>query len=250
MLELEARYTHLLQLVTSIGPAPAASFVELGSRVERQHRLKYGEQNLADERADERERDLAVNDPAALIAYETKWSKRLAKLQQTQPARWRVPGLSVEELRDLLTLRLIDAVRTSPKELARHRRPGKEWGFSFLAHQRKLLRRELRLELGLGDEDPLVIDGSPSGEERLIDEQWARLVALASTRAENGLTRPQRRWFAAMKLAASAGEFFESSGKLNLSAVSRLLDKDRSSAQRAFGELRQRFMRELKKLSG
>ena len=46
------------------------------------------------------------------------------------------------------------------------------------------------------------------------------------------------------------GEFFESSGRLNLAAVSRMLDKNRSSAQRAFGELQQHFRRELKKLGG
>jgi hypothetical protein len=53
-----------------------------------------------------------------------------------------------------------------------------------------------------------------------------------------------------MKMTANAGAFFESSGELNLAAVSRVLDKDRSSAHRAFEEISHRFCRELDALDG
>ncbi len=55
----------------------------------------------------------------------------------------------------------------------------------------------------------------------------------------------QRQWLAAMRLAAVRGEFFESSGRLNLSAASRVLGKNRSSAQHAFKELQARVASEL-----
>ena len=51
-----------------------------------------------------------------------------------------------------------------------------------------------------------------------------------------------------MREAASRGEFFASSDALNLSAVSRSLGKHRSSAQRAYEELRVRFTRERERL--
>ncbi len=246
--ELCRKYERTLQLAVSLHKEPFV-FDELRARIERQHRLKYGEVNLSAELVDERERDLATTDDGALVAYEKKWARRLAKLQRVHPSRWRVPGLSDDELRDELTLRLIEAVRTRPEELVQHHRAGKEWGLLFLAQQRRVLRQDFNMELVFDDEPP-ALDRPPTGEEQLIDAQSANLQALALERAESSLTLPQRRWFAAMKVSASAGEFFESSGKLNLSAVSRLLDKDRSSAQRAFGELQRRFARELKKLGG
>jgi hypothetical protein len=62
-------------------------------------------------------------------------------------------------------------------------------------------------------------------------------------RAEASLSKPQRQWYAAMRMAANAGSFFEASGDLNLSAAARVLDKNRSSAQRAFAEIRTAFAR-------
>ena len=90
--------------------------------------------------------------------------------------------------------------------------------------------------------------GAPNEEERLIDDEAAALRELARERATRSLSVPQRRWLAALTLSANAGAFFEASGKPNLSAASRVLGKDRSSAVRAFGELQHHFGRELGKL--
>lgn len=242
--ELRERYER-----AQAGAGEAASPAELLSRVEAAHREKYGTKSLAAEARDERLRDAAVTDDGALVQYEARWSSRLARLQRLYPGRWRVPGFSEDELRDELTLRLIDAVRTRPDELAAHHRAGKEWGLLFLARQRRMLQKDFRLEVVLADLSP-ALDRGLSGEEQLIEQQAAGAMALARERAEGGLSRPQRRWLAAMKMTANAGAFFESSGQLNLAAVSRLLDRDRSSAHRAFGELQRRFTRELKKLGG
>src|SRR5689334_11876610 len=81
-----------------------------------------------------RHRDAAVVDDAALVSYEAKWQRKLRRLQQAYPARWRVPGLSDEEVRDILTLRLIEAVRARSfehDELC----PGKEWGFLIVQEE-------------------------------------------------------------------------------------------------------------------
>jgi hypothetical protein len=97
------------------------------------------------------------------------------------------------------------------------------------------------------DEAPLFMH-APSQEDQWLDREAAQGMALARERAELGLSRPQRRWLAALKLSANAGAFFESSHEPNLSAASRLLGKNRSSAQRAYRELQGRFIKELNHL--
>lgn len=76
-------------------------------------------------------------------------------------------------------------------------------------------------------------------------EESERLFSVAGQRAEQSLSRPQRRWLAALKLSARSGGFFQASAKPNLSAASRVLGKNRASAQRAYRELQARFSREL-----
>lgn len=246
---LGERYARALSQPSSRGDFDGNHLASLRVRVEREHRAAHGEEKLAAEALDERERDAAVTSDIALIAYEKKWSKRLAKLQRAHPSRWRALGISDEELRDELTLRLIDAVRTKPEERSKHHRAGKEWGLLFMAQELRALRSGFRLKVVLTEPEP-TLDRGMTEEERLIAEEAASLLGQARERAESGLSRPQRRWYAAMRMSANAGAFFESSGKLNLSAVARMLDKDRSSAQRAFGELSNCFVRELKKLGG
>ncbi len=215
---------------------------------EREHRDAYTAHALAAELADERERDAAVTSDLALVAYERKWARRLVRLQRAHPARWTVPGFSDDELCAELTLRLIDTLRTKAAELgASDHRAGKEWGLLFLAQQRRALRASFRLKIVLEDPTP-VRDRTPNEEERLLMAEAMGLRELARDRVEMSLTRPQRRWLSALKLSANAGAFFESSGEPNLAAASRLLGKHRSSAQRAFGELRERFTRELRNL--
>jgi hypothetical protein len=184
------------------------------------------------------------------VAYERKWSKRLKGLQRAHPSRWSVCGLSDEELRDELTLRMIDAIRTRPEELEHHQRPGREWGLGFLAHELRVIRKSFRLKVVLAEAPIGCVDRAPNEEERFLAAEAESNRALARERAESTLNRPQRRWLAAMKMTANAGAFFESSGKLNLSAASRLLDKNRSSAVRAYGELSRHFSEELAKLDG
>jgi hypothetical protein len=81
---------------------------------------------LGAEQLERRERDAALTDDEALVAYEAKWQRKLAKLQRAFPARWRVAGLSDEEVRDLLTLRLLEAVRRADAEELALARPGRE----------------------------------------------------------------------------------------------------------------------------
>jgi len=200
---------------------------------------------LAEQR-DRAERDLARRDDRALVRYEAKWQRKLRRLQQLFPERWRVPGLSDEELRDLLTLRLLEAVReASPEELALAR-PGREWGLLIAQRELRRLRRAFKLRATPVDfRDTPVAEREPDQEEQLLAHESERLLLEAERRAERGLSVPQRRWLAAMKLSARAGGFFEASAEPNLSAASRVLGKNRSSAQRAYRELQARFSREL-----
>lgn len=198
------------------------------------------------EHRDRVQRDAARLDDQALVQYEAKWQRKLRRLQQTFPARWRVPGLSDEEVRDMLTLRLIEAVRqASPEELELNR-PGREWGLLIVQRELRKLRQAFKLPAIPVDfrKTPVVLRDL-NQEERLLEGESKRLFSVAEQRAEQGLSRPQRRWLAALKLSARAGGFFEASAEPNLSAASRVLGKNRSSAQRAYRELQARFAREL-----
>jgi len=205
---------------------------------------------LLAEHADRTERDAARFDDGALVRYEAKWQRKLRRLQQTFPERWRVAGLSDEEVRDILTLRLIEAVRqASPEELALAR-PGREWGLLLVQRELRALRRAFKLAATPVDfsETPIAMRELDQEEQLLLGES-ERLLLLAGQRAEQGLSRPQRQWLAALKLSARAGGFFAASAEPNLSAASRVLGKNRSSAQRAYRELRVRFSSELGRAS-
>lgn len=209
---------------------------------------RYGAKKLAAELAEERQVTRALEDDAALVAYEAKWVRRLKRLFAAHPSRWCLPGLSEEELIGELTLRLIDAIRSRSPELEEHHRAGREWGLTFLARARQAIRKGFRLDVVVADLAPILDRSRPDEEEAYAAREEEALDAMAKERAEGSLRRPQRRWLAAMKMTANAGAFFESSGKLNLAAAARMIDKDRSSAVRAFGELREHFNRERVKL--
>ncbi len=215
--------------------------------VEREHVARYGLRRLAAELEDERERDAAVAGDRALVSYERKWARRLAKLQRLHAARWCLAGLSDSELRDELTLRLIGSLRSPSADRTRYERAGKEWGLVLFTDERRALRRNFRLNVVLA-EPPVACDRAPTIEERLLEHEHGALLTRAEAQAESTLSRPQQRWYAAMRGAANAGAFFEASGKLNLAAVSRACGRTRSSATRAFHELETAFTRELEKL--
>ena len=199
------------------------------------------------ELSDRRERDAARTEDRALVDYQAKWYRRLARLQRSFPERWRVVGLSDEEVRDLLTLRLIEAVREPDAAELALARPGKEWGLLVAQRALRTLRRSFRLKVSPADFSEAHFDSrGPNQEEQWLEDEAERNRRSAQERAERGLSRPQRSWLAALKLSAHAGGFFAASAEPNLSAASRILGKNRSSAQRAFRELQARFSAELK----
>ncbi len=223
--------------------ADAAARVAI--RVEREHRERYGAAALTAELAEERERAAAAGDDDAWVLYEAKWRRKLRRLQHAYPERWRVPGLSEEEVRDILTLRLMEVVRAEQAELSRYRRPGKTWAMLCFQQHLRSLRKSFGLHAIAADFNTApILQHAPDQEQQWLDLEADRERALAGERAELGLSRPQRQWLAALKLSADAGAFFASSEQPNLTAASRVLGKNRSSAQRAYRELQGRFIRE------
>jgi hypothetical protein len=202
-----------------------------------------------DERTDRQERDRARTSDAALVAYEAKWRGRLGRLQRRYPARWHVPGLSNEEVLDLLCLRLIEALRGGEPELLALESPSRPWGLLIAARERRALRQAFRLAMTVHDfaETPSYRE-STDQEQACLDAEEQSLFAEAGARAKSQLSRPQRRWLAALELSARTGEFFAASSEPNLSAASRILGKNRSSALRAYRELQARFSSELARL--
>lgn len=212
-------------------------------------RFTSSERALANERQDEELRAAAAVADSALVAYQTKWERRLRRLQRAYPERWRVAGLSDDEVSARLTLRLIEAVRRPTPADLELRRPGKEWGLLILRLELRALRRSFRVATVPVDFAEAVSDSrSLSQEESFLELEGQRVLTLAQARAERQLSRPQRRWFDALRSSAAAGNFFGASDEPNLSAAARLLGKNRSSAQRSYRELQLRFGRELERL--
>src|SRR5882757_4103964 len=100
---------------------------------------------LAAELSELRERDAAATDDAALVAYEAKWRRKLRRLQRTFPERWRVAGLSDDEVCDLVTLSLIEALRNPEPGVWNLARPGKEWGLLVARQRLSALRKSFKL---------------------------------------------------------------------------------------------------------
>ena len=200
--------------------------------------------------ADARARDRARRSDRALVAYLETWERRLARLQKAHPERWRVAGLSPEEVRDALTLGLLEAIRAGGEAPPMHARPEREWGLAVALDRLASLRGAFRLEATPVDfrEPPALRQREPTLEERWLQHEGEACRTEARAGAERGLSKPQRQWYAAMRLAARGGEFFEASDRLNLSAAARILGKNRSSAQRAYAELQARFAEELEKV--
>ena len=172
-------------------------------------------------------------------AWLGRWDQALARMQRKHPARWSVRGWSPEEVRDELTLRLLEVMT----------REGACDALVVARARLSELRKANRLDQRVADipDAPVRLPPPATGEARMIETEADALRASARQRAEASLTQPQRRWYAAMRMAANAGEFFEASDELNLSAAARLLDRNRSSAARAYEELRATFTRELER---
>lgn len=218
-------------------------------QLERAHVARFGRAALNAERSDDVARTSARESDRELAHYQHTWERRLARLQRAHPGRWRVPGLSDDEVRDAITLHLIELIVAPPGGEPPPGRPGKRWGLCMAQAQLAILRRTFRLGALPTDFDATpVLERAPNQEERCLELEADQRRALAGARAERQLNRPQRTWLGAMQHAAADGEFFASSDQLNLSAASRQLGKNRSSAQRAYRALQECFQRELARL--
>jgi hypothetical protein len=234
-------------------PPPAASRQAIAAeaerscmQLERAHEARFGRAALTAERDDDIARERAQSSDDALFSYQQKWERTLVRLQRAHPRRWRVAGLSDEEVRDALTLRLLELIVVPHEGEPSRGRPGKPWGLCVAQTELSALRRSFRLAATPTDFDAApALECAPNQEDRWLELEADQRRAVAGQRAQRHLNQPQRRWFAAMQHAAAEGEFFSSSDQLNLSAASRKLGKNRSSAQRAYRALQECFQREL-----
>ena len=167
-----------------------------------------------------------------MIELHAAWDAKIRRMQRARPERWHVRGWSDDEVRDELTLRVLEHATCDEEAIMR-----------AVCARLNELRRTFRVRVHAVSEAPSWRD-VPSDEQRILEreEDVSREIAAAS--AESRLAAPQRRWLEAMRAAANDGAFFASSDELNLSAVARLLGKDRSSAKRAWDALRVRYARQ------
>lgn len=215
-------------------------------RVEQQHIESWGSRALRSEKHDELARDEARAHDAALVAYQSHWERRLKQLARRYPERFAAPGLSPEELRDTLTLHLIEAVR-HPERDSEFTLPGKEWGLVVVTAQLRELRRRFRLRAEVTDlRTVTLLQEGCSAEDLWLERESRECATWAAAAAERGLSASEKQWYAALRAAARQGAFFEASDRLNLSAASRLVGKDRSSAHRAYREIQAQFQAQLR----
>jgi hypothetical protein len=262
MAELKAKAIAMLATLTPTPPISGAEPAEspptaslqtivteaerLCMQLERAHEARFGRAALKAERDDDIALECAQSSGDALFAYQQKWERTLARLQRAHPRRWRVAGLSDEEVRDALTLRLLELIVVSAGGEHARGRPGKPWGLCVAQTELSALRRSFRLAATPTDFDATpALECGPNQEDRWLELEADQRRAVAGERAKRRLNQPQRTWLAAMQHAAAEGEFFASSDQLNLSAASRKLGKNRSSAQRAYRALQACFQREL-----
>lgn len=195
------------------------------------------------------EHEQARRSEAALVAFVEAWSHRIARLQRAHPRRWFVAGLSDEETRDALTLRLWERLREPPDP--DDCPEGKDWGLWVVERELRVLRARFRMRATAMDLRELVLpERAPGLEQRWIEGETVAERRAASARAESRLGAGQRQWLAAMRASVARGELFAASDRPNLSAASRTLGKNRSSAQRAFKDLQAHFRGELPRSSG
>ena len=217
--------------------------------VELAHVERYGSAALTAEYAEDSERELARQDSAALARYVTRWTRKIAYRQRVHAARWSVPGLSPEEVRDALSLRLWELLSGDRAGERAYCRAGRVWGLEVAVQELRSLRRRFKLA-------PVSVDFwatplpecAPNQEARFMELEASACRALAERQARGGLSQVQRTWLLALEAAARGGSFFRSSQALNLSAASRALGKNRSSALRAYRQLEDEFQRALDRI--
>ncbi len=230
----------------------AALLAQLGTatatEIERAHRARHAPEKLEAERREDARRAAAAQCDRELVRYEQHWAKRLRALQRAHPVRWHVPGWSPEEVVDALTLHLIEGVRGDPASDAEGR-PGREWGLLRAEARVRALRRTCRLEASPCDLRTAVLPAREEDPETAwLDAESERCRAIARRAAEEALAPSQRSWLGALRATVTDGDVFCASGKPNLSAASRRLGMNRSSALRAYRELRETFSAALRRV--
>jgi hypothetical protein len=205
--------------------------------------MKILEHNVA---ADDCLRERALENDGYLLEYVQKWAAAVERLQRSRPAQWRVAGLSDEEVRDSITLRLLEILRLQPPGFRELGRPGMAWGLAVAKSELSALRARFRVRIEPTDFAHVALPSrAATQEEQWLEEESASCRTVAADRARRGLSRLQRRWLAALELSAQRGESFEHGARVNVSAASRALGRHRSSGQRIYQQLCVRYRREL-----
>ncbi len=192
-----------------LGYQDAPQFSCRCEEVEASHVAAFGALALAREKEEDDARDLARRSDAGFVAYQKRWETKLTRLTKRYPERLSVPGLTHAEVRDMSSLRLLELVRTDDESCDVWAKPGREWGLAVVQFHVRELRRQFRLHAEPMDfREPLPVMGRESDhEERFLEMESEQCRWSAQRRAEDALTRPQRAWLAALKLAANSAEF-------------------------------------------
>jgi hypothetical protein len=231
--ELEERLTAALRWAEERHDATGGEFEPFADRVMAGAEVRFFQDHprraLAYELHDERCRAAAARGGGEMVRYLRYWHRRLAKVQTALGARWGVPGMTPEEVRDELETDLIMALR-KPALFELYERTGQEATQCYLDARRKRLARRHRMFVAMpADELPTLADHQPNPEQTLHDETRSTSMAGLVARLGDGreLTRPAKKWLAQFL------RYLDAHDELNLTEVAELVGKAPSSACRA-----------------
>jgi len=208
------------------------------STVLRRFYQEHKPRDLLRELDDEKLREHARRDDAAMVRYLAHWRKRLTQLQRGYMAgRWNVAGLRAEEVRDRLELDLLAAVKNRTIEDPAFAAPGSESTFIYLTRRVDKIELDryvtdiLSYHFGAEDDVTALARHEPSPEAIAIHRD-AELVAeeIFARASDLGLSRTQMRWLKAFMLEARGAA--QNNTKLNAARVASNMDRDRASASR------------------
>jgi hypothetical protein len=207
----------------------------------RKFQEEIGWENLRRERLDERRRLNAARSDDAMQKYLARWDRSIKKFRIAFPRRWRVPGLSDEELRAELQLRLLNRLRGGLTWEA-YEKPGAEATYMFLDRERNAMRKRNRMydaTVTLGNLPATRADASPTPDVLVEREDTLIGIRISFESALREMSTRQGSWL------RSFLEDVVAHGDLNEARVAELRGRDRSSACHAKRRIRAAILSKL-----
>jgi hypothetical protein len=193
-----------------------------------QFRRRYTRVALHRELRDEELRREALRGDANLAKYLHTGQLLMAQAQRAFPRRWYIPGMTEEDVRGELSIRLLEHVR-SGRPWEPYERVGRAATFVFCDRGRRSLKKRRQIyeltESGFTADD--LVSHAPSPEDMASTASTAAYLRGVYEAAAQKMSKTQRTWFHRMRADVAWH------GDLNEARVADQLERSRSAASRA-----------------